>query len=524
MSNVILNINQLYEVNPLVLLTVGLTDFYSKISLNRNLVSNDHNLVSETESRKLPHISIPSAFKVLESDQNKNTIVSKRFKSRGPDSSKSIVSQGFKNRSLFSYDGYSNTLVSELDYLSDSSNSHISVKNIQNTQNLNRYKTNYSNDIDLQFNQHYSSNFSSNLKYTAITLANRYFVIKHVGSGEFCNVYLAVDKYKQTLSTKTNSKYEYKLVVVKCMKAGDNIIGMAEFLTLQKLNKKKNFTIKNSIINQYELFKIRNRGISLDSNSNALNELNWSLVLVLEPLTGGTLIDALKKKYINLKNTFADPVIFEFYWLKLVALTFKQILSAACEIHNLSIVHSDLKPENIIFTLQDCDQVKIVDFGNAVKLKNIHYYYKTFEIQPMWYRAPEVAYYQEFDEKIDIWSLGCILCEMICLYPIFKAQNNHSLLSQITMLLGPLPSYLLNDNSFLLEKSDYQYSKNQFTKYFSDNWYSPNQRKCMLSKALNINCPELLTFVDSLLHIDPKLRISAKEGLENSFFKKYLIS
>jgi len=58
--------------------------------------------------------------------------------------------------------------------------------------------------------------------------------------------------------------------------------------------------------------------------------------------------------------------------------------------------------------------VKLADFGNAMLAceANTSQYYGTFELQSLWYRAPEVLLGLPFGLPIDMWSLGCIVGEV----------------------------------------------------------------------------------------------------------------
>jgi serine/threonine protein kinase len=60
-------------------------------------------------------------------------------------------------------------------------------------------------------------------------------------------------------------------------------------------------------------------------------------------------------------------------------------------------------------------------------------------IQSRYYRAPEVVLRLPFGHPIDVWSLGCIICELYIGFPIFPAQNEIQLLELICRFLGPVP-------------------------------------------------------------------------------------
>lgn len=83
----------------------------------------------------------------------------------------------------------------------------------------------------------------------------------------------------------------------------------------------------------------------------------------------------------------------------------KQIMTAMDYIHSLHIIHSDLKPENILMKSYSNEIVKVIDFGSSTFFHdNLSLYLQTRS-----YRAPEVILGVKYDEKIDIWSVGCIL-------------------------------------------------------------------------------------------------------------------
>tara|TARA_B100000787_G_C16197017_1_gene301670 strand:- start:351 stop:851 length:501 start_codon:yes stop_codon:yes gene_type:complete len=90
-------------------------------------------------------------------------------------------------------------------------------------------------------------------------------------------------------------------------------------------------------------------------------------------------------------------------------------------IHSIFIIHADLKPENIMITSLEYMTIKIIDFGASIihgsNLKT------NFYIVSRFYRAPELLYEEEFSGKIDIWSLGCIIYELIVFKPLFYSKT-----------------------------------------------------------------------------------------------------
>ena len=96
-----------------------------------------------------------------------------------------------------------------------------------------------------------------------------------------------------------------------------------------------------------------------------------------------------------------------------------QILKGVLYLHSASVIHRDLKPSNLLLN-KNCD-LKICDFGLARGLdtgdpENI----LTEYVVTRWYRAPEVILNaSNYTKAIDIWSLGCILAELLGRTPLF---------------------------------------------------------------------------------------------------------
>jgi dual specificity protein kinase YAK1 len=113
----------------------------------------------------------------------------------------------------------------------------------------------------------------------------------------------------------------------------------------------------------------------------------------------------------------------------------RQLLETLSLLTRCAVVHGDLKPENIVLVEEHSNCVKIIDFGSA---RAPHQCIPMY-IQSRYYRAPEVVLRLPFGHPIDIWSLGCILCELCIGFPIFPAQNEIQLLELICRFLGPVP-------------------------------------------------------------------------------------
>lgn len=92
-----------------------------------------------------------------------------------------------------------------------------------------------------------------------------------------------------------------------------------------------------------------------------------------------------------------------------------QILKALVFLESHNIIHCDLKPENIMLIDKAAHSLKLVDYGSGCFRSEQVYTY----VQSRFYRAPEVILRIPYSERVDIWSLGCILAELYTGEPLF---------------------------------------------------------------------------------------------------------
>lgn len=117
----------------------------------------------------------------------------------------------------------------------------------------------------------------------------------------------------------------------------------------------------------------------------------------------------------------------------------RQALIALRFVHNLGLVHSDVKPENILLSSYSRAQIKVIDFGSSCYLTDRQSSY----IQSRSYRAPEVVLGLPYDGKIDVWSLGCVVAEMFTGEVTFQNDSIVSMLSRIEAICGPFPRHMI---------------------------------------------------------------------------------
>ena len=97
-------------------------------------------------------------------------------------------------------------------------------------------------------------------------------------------------------------------------------------------------------------------------------------------------------------------------------------------LHKNKIIHRDLKTMNIFLTKNN--HIKIGDFGVSKILTNNNIYVYT-NVGTSYYLSPEICQNKLYDEKSDMWSLGCLLYEMITLNKPFESTSQMGLFMKI---------------------------------------------------------------------------------------------
>jgi mitogen-activated protein kinase 1/3 len=101
-----------------------------------------------------------------------------------------------------------------------------------------------------------------------------------------------------------------------------------------------------------------------------------------------------------------------------------QTLRALKAMHSANVLHRDLKPSNLLLNA-NCD-LKVCDFGLArsAASQEDNSGFMTEYVATRWYRAPEIMLtFKEYTKAIDVWSVGCILAEMLSGKPLFPGKD-----------------------------------------------------------------------------------------------------
>jgi len=116
-----------------------------------------------------------------------------------------------------------------------------------------------------------------------------------------------------------------------------------------------------------------------------------------------------------------------------------QVLEALQYVHSLNLIHCDIKPENIVMKSYSRCEIKLIDFGSSCFITDN----LTSYIQSRSYRAPEVILGVPYDGRIDVWSFGAVVAELLTGCVLFQNDSVTTMLARIAGILGPLPMCLL---------------------------------------------------------------------------------
>eukprot|EP00811_Abedinium_folium_P012703 NODE_2178_length_2275_cov_9.564246.p1 GENE.NODE_2178_length_2275_cov_9.564246~~NODE_2178_length_2275_cov_9.564246.p1 ORF type:complete len:546 (-),score=62.23 NODE_2178_length_2275_cov_9.564246:348-1985(-) len=194
-----------------------------------------------------------------------------------------------------------------------------------------------------------------------------------------------------------------------------------------------------------------------------------------------------------------------------------QLLRALGHLHAAGVAHRDLKPANILLTA-DC-RLKVCDFGLARGNMPDH---DNDENEPSagvlteyvvtrWYRAPEVMLLpKQYTSAVDVWSVGCILAEILGRRPLFPGKNHIDMVCRVAQILGS-PSD--DELSWLPSDSDaYRFLRK----------VCPNNKAVPLSTLYPHASPACLDLACCLLRFDPCQRLTAMEAQEHEYLQAYL--
>ena len=225
-------------------------------------------------------------------------------------------------------------------------------------------------------------------------------------------------------------------------------IGEGSYSTVLKVKRIKDGNI-------YALKRVKFRKLSDKEKENALNEIrilasvkdkhvisykeaffdekDSSLGIVMEYADKGDLFQAISERK-KTKDYFTEQEIWK---------AFIQLLKGLKALHDFKILHRDIKSANVF--LFDGGICKLGDLNvSKVARKGLSY----TQTGTPYYASPEVWEEKPYDSKSDIWSLGCVIYEMITFRPPFQAQSMEELYRKVMRGIFPkIPSRYSEDLS-----------------------------------------------------------------------------
>jgi dual specificity tyrosine-phosphorylation-regulated kinase 2/3/4 len=196
--------------------------------------------------------------------------------------------------------------------------------------------------------------------------------------------------------------------------------------------------------------------------------------------------------------------------IKLVRHFTKQLLEGLRFLDYKEIIHCDLKPENILLSDPNRGLIKIIDFGSSCYESEKVYTY----IQSRFYRSPEVILGMVYNQRIDVWSLGCIVAELITGHPLFMGENEQEQISCIMEIFGVPEKSMITQCSRRKLFFDSVGTPRPYTSSKNVTRY-PGAKS--LKKALKSNNDLLIDFLSQCLIWNPRNRMAPYQGLRHEF-------
>ncbi|CAH1101098.1 unnamed protein product [Psylliodes chrysocephalus] len=182
----------------------------------------------------------------------------------------------------------------------------------------------------------------------------------------------------------------------------------------------------------------------------------------------------------------------------------KMILKGLHYMHYHHIMHRDLKPSNLLIGRKGI--LKIADFGLARIYDHEKKRLYSHQVATRWYRSPELLYgSRTYNKSVDMWSVGCIIAEMIERKPLFPGETD---IEQLAIVLGTLGTPTSDNWPGLTQLPDY----NKISFSHSE----PKKWSVIIPDADYIT----LNLLSKILIYDQNKRCTAKEALQDRFFRE----
>ncbi|XP_041851738.1 serine/threonine-protein kinase Nek8 isoform X5 [Melanotaenia boesemani] len=199
-------------------------------------------------------------------------------------------------------------------------------------------------------------------------------------------------------------------IVHLCRRRSDGAFVILKEIPVEQMSRDERLAAQN----ECQVLKLLNHPNIIEYYENFLEDK--ALMIAMEYAPGGTLADYIQKRCNSLLD---EDTILHF---------FVQILLALYHVHNKLILHRDLKTQNILLDKHQMI-VKIGDFGISKILVSKSKAYTV--VGTPCYISPELCEGKPYNQKSDIWALGCVLYELASLKRAFEAANLPALVLKI---------------------------------------------------------------------------------------------
>ncbi|XP_052256197.1 mitogen-activated protein kinase 15-like isoform X2 [Dreissena polymorpha] len=190
-----------------------------------------------------------------------------------------------------------------------------------------------------------------------------------------------------------------------------------------------------------------------------------------------------------------------------------QLFRATKYLHSGNVIHRDQKPSNILLD-SEC-MVKVCDFGLARSLSQISIDAETGDpnlteyVATRWYRAPEILLASHrYTKGVDMWSLGCILAEMLIGKPLFPGSST---INQIEKIMATIPRP---------SKEDIDSIRSAYGSSLLDK--AASKPKKTMEELMPPDAPkDAIDLCRKLLQFNPDKRITADEALRHPYVGRF---
>ncbi|KRW98194.1 Protein kinase-like domain [Pseudocohnilembus persalinus] len=202
--------------------------------------------------------------------------------------------------------------------------------------------------------------------------------------------------------------------VYKVVRKSDNNVYALKKVKMNKLTEKE----KNNALNEIRILASINNENIIGYKEAFYDEYSQSLCIIQEFADGGDVISLISKQ-LKKKSFLPEELIWK--WAT-------QIIKGLKGLHDLNIMHRDIKSANI-FLSKNQSQIKLGDLNVSKVIKKNQLAHT--QTGTPYYAAPEIWRDFPYNNKCDIWSLGCVVYEICSLKPPFRAQNMEGLYRKI---------------------------------------------------------------------------------------------